>query len=355
MKVYVLKKLKNRKYDSNNLLKKILLEEELTDYEVNRNDKGLPYFVAPHHGITINISLSHTKNYWVCAICENDSVGIDIEELGREVNKGIVRKLHLYEQEYLKALSAGSREWRDEFLSVWTRKESYIKYLGTGLSEGLSSFSVVSQEGEILDSITSKNGEILYISSLYLTSSLCASICTSSSDLRPFIITFKDSGLPFKPVLEQATDILSVRDYSLKGLAKKLVGKGHSIEDAYAAAEDLKDRGYIDDVSYATRYIEYSLKKGKGKYRIIRELKGKGVEEDIVKEILINVSTKEGQSESERAFVQAMNLLGYSQDMYDNYEITPPTQKELNKVGRRLSTLGYEHCVIYEIIDRLRS
>ncbi len=354
MKIYILKKLKNRKYDSEDLLWKVLFEEGIKDCEVKRAENGQLLLLSSCGASVWNVSVSHTKNYWVCALYENGAVGVDIEESSREINKGLARMLHPSERQYLEALSSDSGEWKREFLNIWTRKESFIKCLGTGLSEGLSTFSVVNGQGEPAEPVTGKNGESYYVSNVHIAKGLCAGICTKSMESLPEITTLRYSGTPFKPALEQAADMLALRDYSSAGLVRKLVEKGHSPEAAAAAAEEMSERGYIDDCRYGMHLAERGIEKGKGKYRIKRELQEKGLDETLIQGILSKICDAESGSERERAFKQASCLLGYAEEEQETQEVVVPTEKELNKVGRKLSALGYEPSVIYEIIDRLR-
>jgi SOS response regulatory protein OraA/RecX/phosphopantetheinyl transferase len=352
MKIYVLKKLKDRKYDSEDLLCKVLLEEGLEGYQVKRKEGSRPFLISSCESTPLSVSVSHTKNYWVCALSFRGIVGIDIEELARDINPGIVRMLHPMEQEYLGALPAGSREWKKEFFDLWTRKESFVKALGTGLSEGLSTFSVIDGNGEPAGIVTGKNGQSLYVDNIRLAAALCTGVCTESIQGEPEAVTLKDAGGPLKSAQEQACDLLALREYSSAELIGKLVGKGHSREDACSAADQMAQQGYLDDSRFARLMARRGIEKGKSCYRVMRELKEKGVEEAVARDALIRIC--EGKSETERAFEQARHLLGEKEGTSSSGNKAAPTEKEIGKVARKLANLGYEPSVIYEIIDRLR-
>ena len=81
---------------------------------------------APRLSCGMGISVSDTKNYWCCALTEG-AVGLDIEE-NRNVKAVMVKRLHPLEQQYLSGLEPEGREWTEEFLTIWTRKESYMKF-----------------------------------------------------------------------------------------------------------------------------------------------------------------------------------------------------------------------------------
>ena len=103
---------------------------------------GKPY-LPDHPGIYFN--LSHSGNYAAlvagCVPC-----GIDIEKKHRpDKYEGIVR--HFFtpdERNYISDSSPdGSGELQDlAFLRIWTRKESFLKLTGDGLSEDIRELSV---------------------------------------------------------------------------------------------------------------------------------------------------------------------------------------------------------------------
>ena len=64
-----------------------------------------------------------------------------------------------------------------------------------------------------------------------------------------------------------------------KGYRDKLYEKGFPSYAVKSAILSAKERGYIDDSSFAKRYYE-KYKDGKGKRRIIAELKSKGVKSE---------------------------------------------------------------------------
>lgn len=84
-------------------------------------------------------SISHTNRWWACAVYSRP-IGADIEERGRRVKEAVAERFFTKEeQQWL--LKKGNMQ--DHILELWVRKEAYVKYLGTGLSEGLWSFSAV--------------------------------------------------------------------------------------------------------------------------------------------------------------------------------------------------------------------
>lgn len=96
-------------------------------------DKGKPYTNA----MGIEFSVSHSQNIWACAVAQNP-LGLDVQHRNEcEYEKIAKRFFHVAEYEYLKKNKFA------QFHKIWAAKESYVKYTGQGITQGLSSFSVV--------------------------------------------------------------------------------------------------------------------------------------------------------------------------------------------------------------------
>ena len=87
------------------------------------NEHGAPYLaVGPY------FSISHCKQGIVVAVSETP-IGIDIEAI-RPLNEGLLQKA-MNPQEQAQIAAAANPE--QEFIRLWTRKEAYVKMLGTGI------------------------------------------------------------------------------------------------------------------------------------------------------------------------------------------------------------------------------
>ena len=106
------------------LRKQFGIEEDLC-----YNEWGKAYF--PSRKICFN--LSHSGEYVALAVSEQE-VGVDIQKQG-EVREAIFPKVFT-EQEIQGYQSAEDKT--DYFFSLWSEKESYLKYVGVGLSRPLS-------------------------------------------------------------------------------------------------------------------------------------------------------------------------------------------------------------------------
>lgn len=109
--------------------------------EVLRTSKGKPYLPDQH---CFHFNLSHSGR-WVVIAWGEEPVGIDVEmmEFDRGKEQLACRFFHPDEQDYVFAAQGQERVKR--FYEIWTKKESYLKYLGSGIDCALNSFSVLHQ------------------------------------------------------------------------------------------------------------------------------------------------------------------------------------------------------------------
>jgi 4'-phosphopantetheinyl transferase len=89
-----------------------------------------------------HFNLSHSGN-WVVIAWSDRPMGIDVEVIAMDEGKEQLarRFFSADEQDYLFATQGQERALR--FFEIWTKKESYLKYLGTGINRPLHSFSVL--------------------------------------------------------------------------------------------------------------------------------------------------------------------------------------------------------------------
>ena len=84
-------------------------------------------------------NISHAGKQVVCAI-DNAPVGVDFEEI-KPIGLDIAKRFFT-ENEYTLITEEPEEQQTLKFYQIWTAKESYIKFIGTGLSTPLNSFSV---------------------------------------------------------------------------------------------------------------------------------------------------------------------------------------------------------------------
>ena len=108
-------------------------------------ENGRPYFCDR----MCDFNITHTQNHVFCAIIEGEEhtrIGIDAEDLNRpdflNLDEMVARWFGENEQSVFLASPT-----KETFLSVWTRKEAYVKYTGEGL-KSLSKIDTVSLEAD---------------------------------------------------------------------------------------------------------------------------------------------------------------------------------------------------------------
>lgn len=96
------------------------------------NKYGKPYIENDNY----HFSISHSGNL-IAFVSHTAPIGIDIQETKNDTSPAL-RFFTQNEQSYIS--NDPSR-----FFEIWTKKEAYIKMLGTGLSTSLSSFDVLKE------------------------------------------------------------------------------------------------------------------------------------------------------------------------------------------------------------------
>lgn len=112
------------------------------------NQFGKPY-VSNLYNFFYNISHS---GKWVVLAYSDAEVGIDIEKIHFSYDE--IPKNFFTTQEAQFIISASNKTKQAErFTQIWTLKESYTKYYGTGLFTDLKTFSVINSNNEFCDHI----------------------------------------------------------------------------------------------------------------------------------------------------------------------------------------------------------
>lgn len=111
---------------------------------VQRTERGKPY-IAGDQGI--GVSVSHSGEWFVCALTEG-AVGVDIEQHKQAKEQHIsevrnrfmqIAKRFFHPQE----AAFVEQDPHSRFYTVWTAKESYVKYTGTGMDETFGEHCVI--------------------------------------------------------------------------------------------------------------------------------------------------------------------------------------------------------------------
>ncbi|MFB7304416.1 4'-phosphopantetheinyl transferase family protein [Heyndrickxia sporothermodurans] len=98
------------------------------------NEFGKPYLL---NSSEFYFNISHSEDWVICVVSKKE-IGVDIEKI-KPIDLGIAKRF-FSKNEYENLLSMPDNMKVNRFFDLWTLKESYIKYKGTGLSMPLDSF-----------------------------------------------------------------------------------------------------------------------------------------------------------------------------------------------------------------------
>lgn len=105
---------------------------------------GKPYY--ENNSVFFNIS--HSQDKIALIFSDYGEVGIDIEKVPKfNIFDELKNVFTLKEKEYLKHLK--KKESSSESIRLWTEKEAYLKFLGKGITNGLTNFSVPIEQKRI--------------------------------------------------------------------------------------------------------------------------------------------------------------------------------------------------------------
>lgn len=113
-------------------------EKEALSLPLTYGPQEKPY-LAEHPNLYFN--LSHSGTVAVCALCDEE-VGVDVQEY-RKMKAGVAERFFTaQEKARLKALEHHGEEYERLFFRMWSVKESYIKFTGLGMKQGLDTFII---------------------------------------------------------------------------------------------------------------------------------------------------------------------------------------------------------------------
>jgi 4'-phosphopantetheinyl transferase len=121
-----------------------------------------------------HFNISHSGNWVVCAI-DDSSVGIDIEKIHLVEDYDIAKRF-FSKAEYEALLRKNSSQRMSFFYDLWSIKESYVKWVGKGLSIPLDSFSIYLEDNAI-KLITDNQYDICYFKQFNIDADYKMSVC----------------------------------------------------------------------------------------------------------------------------------------------------------------------------------
>ena len=137
----------------------------ITEFTVVKEPGGKPRIDGLED---FHFNLSHSGDRVVIAWGDSP-VGVDVQEMRMDAGKEALAKRFFTGEEYDYIFEQPELA-QDRFYQVWTGKESYLKYLGTGITRSLDSFSILSPEIERM------------LRLWYLPDGCCVSLCTTDQN-----------------------------------------------------------------------------------------------------------------------------------------------------------------------------
>jgi 4'-phosphopantetheinyl transferase len=91
---------------------------------------------------SISFNLSHAGDYLLLAVCAGCEIGVDLEQVRREIPFRAMAERYFSHHEQSDLFSLAEEEQLPAFYRCWTRKEAYLKGTGTGFSQPANGFDV---------------------------------------------------------------------------------------------------------------------------------------------------------------------------------------------------------------------
>ncbi|MCU4563567.1 4'-phosphopantetheinyl transferase family protein [Acinetobacter sp. WU_MDCI_Abxc222] len=128
-----------KKQQIQNVRNKLIAEElqlTSTELEFAKHEHGKPYLL--NH--TLHFNHSHSQQYYALAMSEHvKDIGVDVEELDRNVRLDALAKHAFHPDEYETWLSL--EQDREYWFKVWTTKEAVLKASGLGIRLDLNTLN----------------------------------------------------------------------------------------------------------------------------------------------------------------------------------------------------------------------
>ena len=119
------------------------------DVEYVNGPHGKPSLAPVCGDTSLQFNMSHTAGLAVYAFGRNRRIGVDVEHIDREIkDRDAIAEGYFSKQEVEVYRALPEIDKVTGFFNCWTRKESYLKARGDGLSTSLDSFQVTLRPGD---------------------------------------------------------------------------------------------------------------------------------------------------------------------------------------------------------------
>jgi 4'-phosphopantetheinyl transferase len=155
----------------NHLFSKLLLRKALNNLNLpidlletfSYSKNGKPYV-----GGTVEFSMSHSWPYAVIAVSIVNKIGIDIEKVQQNID--LNNFIDIFTKKEIQAINQ-SKDVGEIFFKIWTRKESFLKAIGTG-------FLIAPKQFACLDKVINHDGKKWSIYDIKFQNDIAISLAT---------------------------------------------------------------------------------------------------------------------------------------------------------------------------------
>ncbi len=127
----------------------------------------------PYFDETIDFNISHSGKYVICAISTSAKIGIDVEEI-KDIP--LTDFTNQFSADEMKNIVNAENTLRS-FYGLWTKKEAFLKAIGTGLYVPLNKVQVTNNK------ITWEKND-WFLTELKLNKDYCAHVCADTFETR---------------------------------------------------------------------------------------------------------------------------------------------------------------------------
>ena len=138
--------------------------------------------------------------------------------------------------------------------------------------------------------------------------------------------------------------LLNYRDWSKSEMAKKLEKKQYPENIIEEILQFLEEKKLINDRKFSKEWVRKSIKKGLAPARIEYELKNKGVNEEIIKEIVNQIFSSIDQEKMALELLYRKKYLPFRNGLSKKEKL-----KQFSKIHRFLSNHGFSYSIIKKV------
>lgn len=147
-------------------------------------ESGKPQIIAPAAACSIHFNLAHSDSIAVYAVAKHE-LGVDVERIRAMDNAEQMAERFFSPREKLCLMALPAEQRAEAFFNCWTRKEAYLKAIGSGLNDRLNQIEVSLAPGEAADLLGVPNDSQKWLlHSLVPAAEFVGALAIQSEDLR---------------------------------------------------------------------------------------------------------------------------------------------------------------------------